>query len=78
MLSAAMPGVIPRLKWERRGLDTLALTIPADSADLFGERPVGRLAQVAKITGRKLELTVEGGETATQLSSAYMRRASNE
>jgi len=78
MLSAAMPGVIPRLKWEKRGLDTLALVIPADRADLFGERPVGRLAQVAKITGRKLELAVEGGESATQLSAGYMRRASNE
>ncbi len=78
MLSAAMPGVIPRLTWEKRGLDTLALVIPADRADLFGERPVGRLAQVARITGRKLELAVEGGESATQLSAGYMRRASNE
>jgi exopolyphosphatase/guanosine-5'-triphosphate,3'-diphosphate pyrophosphatase len=64
MLSAAMPGVIPRLRWERRGNDRLALVLPSDAAGLFGERPIGRLAQVAKITGRKLELAVDGGESA--------------
>lgn len=62
MLTAAMPGVIPRLRWEKRG-DTLALVLPADLAGLFGERPVGRLAQVARITGRKLELAIEDGES---------------
>ncbi len=67
MFSAAMPGVIPRLKWETRGVDTLALVVPADLAALYGERPIGRLAQVARLVGRKLELTVEGGETATQV-----------
>jgi exopolyphosphatase/guanosine-5'-triphosphate,3'-diphosphate pyrophosphatase len=77
MLSAAMPGVIPRLKWEKRGLDTLALIIPGGPCGPFGERPVGRVAQVA-VTGRKLELAVEGGESASQLSTGYMRRASNE
>lgn len=62
MLSAAMPGVIPRLRWEQRGLDTLALVLPSDLAGLYGERPVGRLAHVARITGRKLELAVEGAQ----------------
>ena len=28
MLSASMPGVIPRLKWEKRGNGALALVIP--------------------------------------------------
>ena len=39
----------------------IALVIPAEDAALFGERPIGRLAQLAKLTGRKLELAVEGG-----------------
>lgn len=63
MLSAAMPGVIPRLRWEKRGLDRLALVLPAEFAGLFGERPVGRLAQVAKITGRRLELAIDDGQS---------------
>lgn len=78
MLSAAMPGVIPRLRWEKRGADSLALVIPADLAGLYGERPIGRLAQVAKITGKKLELVLGNGESAAQLAIGYRRRASNE
>ena len=60
LLSAAMPGVMPLLKWEARADGSLALVIPASHADLYGERPAGRLAQLAKLTGRKLELVVEG------------------
>jgi len=61
LLSASMPGVIPRLKWQKRDNGALALVIAAEDAALFGERPVGRLAQLAKLTGRKLELAVDGG-----------------
>jgi exopolyphosphatase/guanosine-5'-triphosphate,3'-diphosphate pyrophosphatase len=60
LLSAAMPGVIPRLKWEVQGDGTLALVLPSELAGLYGERPVGRLAQLAKITNRTLVLKVEG------------------
>jgi exopolyphosphatase/guanosine-5'-triphosphate,3'-diphosphate pyrophosphatase len=60
LLTAAMPGVMPRLRWEERG-EALALVIPADLAGLYGERPAGRLAQLAKVTGRKLILAVDGG-----------------
>jgi exopolyphosphatase/guanosine-5'-triphosphate,3'-diphosphate pyrophosphatase len=63
MLTAAMPGVIPRLRWEQRG-ERLALLLPHDLAGMFGERPIGRLAQLARISGRKLELAVEDGEAA--------------
>lgn len=62
MLTAAMPGVIPRLRWEKRG-ERLALVLPADAAGLFGERPVGRLAQLGRLMGRKLDLAVDGGES---------------
>jgi len=60
LLTAAMPGVMPRLKWEDRG-GMLALVIPADLAGLYGERPAGRLAQLAKVVNRRLALAVEGG-----------------
>lgn len=58
LFSASMPGVIPRLKWETRANGGLALVIPESLAGLNGERPAGRLAQLAKLAGRKLELAV--------------------
>ncbi|MBN9549684.1 MAG: exopolyphosphatase, partial [Alphaproteobacteria bacterium] len=61
LLTAAMPGVMPRLKWESRGNGALALVLPASLSDLYGERPAGRLAQLARITNRRLVLAVEGG-----------------
>ena len=51
LLSASMPGVIPKLRWERRDNGALALVIPASHRGLDGERPAGRLAQLAAITG---------------------------
>lgn len=60
LFSASMPGVIPTLTWQRRGSDELALVIPAAHAALNGERPAGRLAQLARLTGRKLSFEVEG------------------
>jgi exopolyphosphatase/guanosine-5'-triphosphate,3'-diphosphate pyrophosphatase len=62
LLSASMPGVIPKLRWESRANGGLALVIPASHAGLDGERPAGRLAQLAKLTGRRLELVVDGGQ----------------
>ena len=51
LLTASMPGVMPRLKWEKRDNGALALVIPADAcAALYGERPDGRLAQLARIS----------------------------
>jgi exopolyphosphatase/guanosine-5'-triphosphate,3'-diphosphate pyrophosphatase len=64
LLSASMPGVIPKLRWENRANGALALVIPASHAGLDGERPAGRLAQLARLTGRRLELAVEGREQA--------------
>ncbi len=61
LLSASMPGVMPRLRWDKRDDGKLALVIPAEHAALFGERPMGRLAQLARVTGRKLELVVATG-----------------
>jgi len=58
LLSASMPGVIPRLKWQHRPDGSLALLVPRDRADLMGERPHGRMAQLAKLTGKNLVLDV--------------------
>lgn len=58
LLSASMPGVIPRLRWERRGDDAFALVISAAFASLYGERPATRLAALARISGKNLELVV--------------------
>ena len=65
LLSASMPGVMPRLKWEPRANGGLALVLPASLADLYGERPAGRLAQLARVTGRRLVLAVEGGPSVS-------------
>jgi exopolyphosphatase/guanosine-5'-triphosphate,3'-diphosphate pyrophosphatase len=57
LLTASMPGVMPNLKWQQ-GRRALALVIPASHAGLAGERPAGRLSQLAKVAGLKLELVV--------------------
>lgn len=59
LLTASMPGVMPKLKWKKDGNGGLTLVIPSEFAGLYGERPIGRLAQLAKISGRKLDLAVE-------------------
>lgn len=58
LFSASMPGVIPKLRWESRPGGGLALVIPQSHAALNGERPAGRLAQLARLTGRAVELAV--------------------
>lgn len=58
LLTASMPDVMPRLKWEKREDGTLVLLIPSDLAGLYGERPLGRLSQLAKVSGKKLDLAV--------------------
>ncbi|MBP0439056.1 exopolyphosphatase [Tianweitania sediminis] len=59
LLSASMPGVLPRLQWREAKDGTLSLVLPRDLAHLNGERPAGRLAHLAKVTNRQLKLEVE-------------------
>ncbi|MBL0933878.1 MAG: exopolyphosphatase [Rhizobiaceae bacterium] len=61
LLSASMPGIIPKLAWRTRPDGTLCLVIPTEHAGLMGERPVGRMAQLSKVLGRPMELVVDGG-----------------
>ncbi|MFC4625348.1 exopolyphosphatase [Daeguia caeni] len=57
LLSASMPGVIPRLVWRQNG-DVLELVVPGDLADLISDRPEGRLQQLAKVTGRDIRFAI--------------------
>ena len=71
LLLDAFKGLVPVLLVKYFGPDfglqegTLALVIPADLAGLYGERPAGRLAQLATIINRRLVLAVEGGPSVT-------------
>jgi exopolyphosphatase/guanosine-5'-triphosphate,3'-diphosphate pyrophosphatase len=56
LLSASMPGIIPKLEWRRQDDGGLLLAVPPEHAGLLGERLDGRLAQLAKLTGRKLAI----------------------
>jgi exopolyphosphatase/guanosine-5'-triphosphate,3'-diphosphate pyrophosphatase len=59
LLSASMPGIIPKLRWETGDDGVLRLVIPKDHAGLMGERPAGRMNQLAKVLGRPMELVVD-------------------
>ncbi|MBO6719363.1 MAG: exopolyphosphatase [Rhizobiaceae bacterium] len=58
LLTAAMPGVMPGLKWARRDDGGLTLSVPKQHSALMGERPTGRMAQLAKVSGLDLKLEV--------------------
>lgn len=58
LLSASMPGVIPGLRWQKRGEKALTLLVPPEHAGLLGERLDGRLAQLARLTGYDLAIAV--------------------
>ena len=61
LLSASMPGVIPRLTW-RQEENGIALVVPEDLADLVSDRPQGRLQQLARLTGQNLYFAIGGGQ----------------
>ena len=54
-----MPGVIPRLRWEVQADGSIDLVMPRDLEALNGERPAGRLAQLARVTSRTLRLVID-------------------
>ncbi len=58
LISASMPGVIPFVQWRPAGKNALELVLPARFGALAGGRLEGRLQQLAKLTGRKLDLVV--------------------
>jgi exopolyphosphatase/guanosine-5'-triphosphate,3'-diphosphate pyrophosphatase len=58
LFSASMPGLMPRLKWRAGEDGKLSLVVPREHAGLMGERPDGRMAQLAKVLGRPMEIVV--------------------
>jgi exopolyphosphatase/guanosine-5'-triphosphate,3'-diphosphate pyrophosphatase len=58
LLSAAMPGVMPSLKWVKRDDGGFTLTVPKEHAALMGERPEARLAHLSKVSGLDLKMAV--------------------
>ncbi|WP_159590849.1 exopolyphosphatase [Chelativorans xinjiangense] len=58
LLTASMPGIIPQLRWEKRDDGSIALLVPRSHAALMGERPHGRMAHLARVTGLNLVLDV--------------------
>ncbi|MBK8458120.1 MAG: Ppx/GppA family phosphatase [Phyllobacteriaceae bacterium] len=59
ILSASMPGLIPRLRWIDHGDHGLSLMVPKDKAWLVGERPRGRLDLLGRIVGLDLDMQVD-------------------
>ena len=51
LLSAAMPGILPRTPMLARG-DSVVLTVPRELADLVNERVHSRLRQLCRLIGR--------------------------
>lgn len=58
LLSASMPGLMPRLEWRKGEGGKLSLVVPASHAGLMGERPAGRMAQLARVLDRPMEIVV--------------------
>src|SRR5690606_37916367 len=58
LLSASMPGLMPRLKWRAGEGGKLSLVVPASHAGLMGERPQGRMAVLAKVLDRPISIVV--------------------
>jgi exopolyphosphatase/guanosine-5'-triphosphate,3'-diphosphate pyrophosphatase len=58
LFSAAMPGMMPKLKWRAGEGRKLSLVVPARHADLMGERPASRMAILAKALDRPMEIVV--------------------
>ncbi len=57
MLSAAMPGVLPRAPMKCTS-SKLLLTVPARIADLVNDRLHGRMKQMARLIGREPEIRI--------------------
>jgi exopolyphosphatase / guanosine-5'-triphosphate,3'-diphosphate pyrophosphatase len=60
ILSAAMPGMLPRIGLKLEGTKTLTLSLPAKLKDLMGERVEKRLASLAFEMGRSPRVAIGG------------------
>ncbi len=62
ILSAAMPGMLPRIGLKLEGNKTLTLSLPSKLKDLMGERVEKRLASLAFEMGRSPRVVIGGKE----------------
>ncbi len=58
LFSASMPGIMPKLKWRAGEGARLSLVVPASHADLIGERPDSRMAILARLLDRPMDIVV--------------------
>lgn len=58
LLTAAMPGVLERLRWAQDPRGGFTLVVPKDLGGLVGERPEARLQAFARVVERTLRLEV--------------------
>jgi exopolyphosphatase/guanosine-5'-triphosphate,3'-diphosphate pyrophosphatase len=56
LFSASMPGVMQQLRWRKGEGGKLSLVVPPALAGLMGERPDGRMAQLAKVLDRPMDI----------------------
>ena len=59
VLSASMPGVLPRLGIRKTSDGVVEVTIPAALSTLYGSRPANRLAKLAKFFDKPMRLVIE-------------------
>jgi len=57
LFCASSPGILPKLKWQQNDTEII-LNVPHRYKDLIAERPLGRLKQLAKLTGRSMRFTI--------------------
>ena len=58
ILSAAMPGMLPKIKLKLEGTKTLTLSLPSKLKDLLGERVEKRLAGLALEMDRTAKIEI--------------------
>jgi len=56
LFCASTSGILPKLQWRRMG-KSLTLEVPQAYQTLIGERSLGRLQQLAKLTGQEITFT---------------------
>ncbi|MFZ2101657.1 MAG: Ppx/GppA phosphatase family protein [Oricola sp.] len=59
LFTAAMPGVIGDVTWREKENGAMDLVLPGRLAGLYGNRPLGRVNQLAKTVNRPITLVVE-------------------
>nr|WP_108661954.1 Ppx/GppA phosphatase family protein [Acuticoccus kandeliae] len=62
VLAPGVPGILPRTRLLKEG-DDLVISLPADLAEIDGERPLRRVRQLAKLVGASGSIRTERAQT---------------